>query len=391
MLAPATVDESLKYLQQIFKSPAALPPSSLYLEEGVILYGAGQLGVMAVEYLRAIDIPVHSVIDRAAQSDQMFMDSIPLIPLSQAQPQGDVPLLITTVSAPYSEISASLQAQGWNKILPFYDFAQIFATQHPLNNGWFSGDLRSTEHTQIENVIKTLNDPLSRAAYLQFLAWRCLREDWIFENAPINVNDRFFIPQVIELLSEQEHFVDVGSYDGRVFHQFLNICNNRFQSALLIEPDRDNYARLSHETQKLSSEVHSKVELLNMAVAETNDEKGFSHGFGFMSRLDFPKADETVTTTTIDQLSPTCTLLKLHIEGSEMNALAGAFNTLQRERPIIMATVYHNRDGLWKLPRWLMDNLTDYQFHFRLHNWCGTGAVIYAIPEERLSSRQRKT
>lgn len=387
---PLTANESLKYLQIIFESPATKLPSSLYLEQGVILYGAGQLGSMAVEYLRAIEIPVHSIIDRAAQPGQLFMDSIPLIPLSQAQPQDDIPLLVTTVSAPYSEIAAGLQAQGWNKVLPFYDFAQIFATQHPLNNGWFSGELLPEERTEIERVVTTLIDPQSRAAYIQFLAWRCLREDWIFKDAPINVSDRFFIPQVVALLSEQEHFVDVGSYDGRVFRQFLTLCNNRFESALLIEPDHDNYAQLSQETQQLPADLRSKVKLLNMAVSETNDEQSFSHGFGFMSRLDFPMTDGTIATTTLDQLNPPCTLLKLHIEGSEMNALDCAITTLKRERPIVMVTVYHNRDGLWKLPLWLMDNLTDYQFLFRLHNWCGTGAVIYAIPEERSSSHQKE-
>lgn len=46
-------------------------------------------------------------------------------------------------------------------------------------------------------------------------------------------------------------------------------------------------------------------------------------------------------------------------------------------------TAYHNEAGLWPLPTWLMDNLTSYRHYFRLHSWCGTGAVIYCVPEER--------
>jgi len=49
----------------------------------------------------------------------------------------------------------------------------------------------------------------------------------------------------------------------------------------------------------------------------------------------------------------------------------------------VLATVYHNEDGIWKTAHWLMDTLPDYRFLFRAHSWCGTGAVIYAIPEER--------
>jgi hypothetical protein len=31
-----------------------------------------------------------------------------------------------------------------------------------------------------------------------------------------------------------------------------------------------------------------------------------------------------------------------------------------------------------------METLPDYRFLFRIHSWCGTGAVIYAIPDERI-------
>jgi hypothetical protein len=30
-----------------------------------------------------------------------------------------------------------------------------------------------------------------------------------------------------------------------------------------------------------------------------------------------------------------------------------------------------------------MQTLSGYRFLFRNHSWCGTGAVIYAIPQER--------
>ena len=32
---------------------------------------------------------------------------------------------------------------------------------------------------------------------------------------------------------------------------------------------------------------------------------------------------------------------------------------------------------------WLMETLSGYRFLFRNHSWCGTGSVIYGIPEER--------
>jgi hypothetical protein len=75
--------------------------------------------------------------------------------------------------------------------------------------------------------------------------------------------------------------------------------------------------------------------------------------------------------------------VKLHLEGAELLALTGARETLLSSRPIVAATVYHNADGIWKTALWLMQTLPNYSFLFRLDSWCGTGAIIYAIPSER--------
>jgi hypothetical protein len=89
--------------------------------------------------------------------------------------------------------------------------------------------------------------------------------------------------------------------------------------------------------------------------------------------------------STLDALRLTLSFLKLHLEGAELPTLKGARETLLSSRPIVAATVYHNADGIWKTPLWLMQTLPDYRFLFRAHSWCGTGAVVYAIPDERAS------
>ena len=79
----------------------------------------------------------------------------------------------------------------------------------------------------------------------------------------------------------------------------------------------------------------------------------------------------------------TPTYMKFHLEGWELPALKGANRTIREHRPIIAVTSYHNEQGIYELPSWLMENLASYKFIFRLHSWCGTGAVTYCIPLER--------
>ena len=108
----------------------------------------------------------------------------------------------------------------------------------------------------------------------------------------------------------------------------------------------------------------------------------FYEGLGYASQLSGLGKSE-VSVTTIDQMCLSSSFVKLHLEGSELAALKGAQETISRCRPIIAATSYHNHLGLWELPKWLMGHLDNYRFFMRLHSWCGTGAVVYAIPEER--------
>ena len=66
--------------------------------------------------------------------------------------------------------------------------------------------------------------------------------------------------------------------------------------------------------------------------------------------------------------------------------MRGARQTLIECRPIVATTVYRNDDGICRTVLWLMETLPHYRFLFRLHSWCGTGAVVYAIPNERIGA-----
>jgi hypothetical protein len=91
-----------------------------------------------------------------------------------------------------------------------------------------------------------------------------------------------------------------------------------------------------------------------------------------------------VLTGTIDAAGLAPGFIKLHLEGGELDALRGGLATISKSRPVIALTVYHDADGLWRTASWMRENLTDYVLLMRTHSWCGTGAVIYAIPGERL-------
>jgi FkbM family methyltransferase len=366
-------------LKEIFAGVPAEPRK--YDAGSVVLYGAGELGKLALDFLSYVGIKVEFALDRAVMGGTLLGGSIPVYRPEMISEKEKYLILVTTVNAPFSEIYEQLQNQGFNKIVPFYDYALQFSDRHPLNNGWFSGPLTSEDKKQISEVLTGFGDDQSRAAYLQFLAWRILREDWIFEDCTVFKGNRFFIDQIKKAISDDERFLDVGAYDGRVFLQFLSFTGNKFYSALMIEPDEKNFELLQKTIEKLPMDIKSRISLKLCALSSESGKHGFAQGFGYASRLHDKKQNE-VDIYKLDDLHFPVSFLKLHVEGHEFDVLQGGITQIQNNRPILAITVYHNRDGLWKIPVFLQEHIFDYVFYFRMHSWCGTGAVVYGVPKK---------
>ena len=298
---------------------------------------------------------------------------------------GDVPesvkrevlVAVSVATSPYVPLERSLFALGFRHVVPFYDLAENFRHIHPLSNGWFAPQLSDDDQTSTAMVLARWDDDVSRAHHLQFLAWRRVREEWTFETAPPSGN-RFFIPQVTSVLHRDEVFVDGGAYHGTVTESFVAQTKGAFRQIVAVEPDPRS--RVKVEAVLKSGLPHDpRVSLLGCALADREGEAPFHDGLGYASQL-AETGRTRVTLRPLDTLDVSPTFIKLHLEGAELEALKGARQTLLSHRPIVAATVYHNADGIWQTPLWLMANLPDYRILFRINCWCGTGAVVYAIP-----------
>jgi hypothetical protein len=76
--------------------------------------------------------------------------------------------------------------------------------------------------------------------------------------------------------------------------------------------------------------------------------------------------------------------ISIHNEGCELKTLEENMQLFQKYRPEIDVSCYHSRDGLWKIEKFLMNNLPNYTWTFRLTAYMGQGAYITGCPKERL-------
>jgi FkbM family methyltransferase len=349
------------------------------------LYGAGNLGRLARNFVQAVGRDVAMVLDRNAHAmaDDPAWIGIALRHPDEVQERDKRHLLfaVCVATSPYVPLQRSLHEIGFRHVVPFYDWAENFRDRHPLSNGWFAPPLAAADRTATGEVLSRWDDDTSRAHHLQFLAWRRLREEWTFEDAPVPDCERFFIPAVTQVLHERESLLDGGAHHGLVSEALASHTGGRFAQIVAIEPDPASRGTM---TGRLRSALGQdpRVAVVDCALGERSGDALFHGGLDYASQLS-STGTMTVQVRTIDSLGVSPSFIKLHLEGHELSALKGARETLARCRPIVAVTVYHNADGIWKTPAWLMETLPASRFLFRVHSWCGTGAVVYAIPHER--------
>lgn len=363
---------------------AQSPFGPVPVDRPLALYGAGNLGQLARDYLNAVQRDFVVAIDRAADrlgADPQWAGVRILAPeMVPDEIKHAVRLAVSVVTTPYVPLEASLLADGFNDIVPFYDIAEGFRHLHPLSNGWFAAPLTARDRCNTAAVLAQWDDDVSRAHHLQFLAWRRLRQEWTFVGTPVANDNRFFIPEVCRVLREDEVFIDGGAHHGEVSEAFATAVGV-FRQIVAIEPDPTSHARLVENFNNRFNDGAQTI-VHDCALSDTEGEALFHDGLDYASQLS-ATGRMYVMRRRLDTLNLEPTVVKLHLEGGELPALKGARDTLLKQRPIVLATVYHNDDGIWRTAQWLMATLPDYHFLFRTHSWCGTGAVIYAIPRER--------
>jgi FkbM family methyltransferase len=375
---------AIAQLADILSAPPGSGPRAI--DGPFALYGAGKLGRMAMDFFQHARLAPTIVVD--VNADQVrdvpsWQSCNVLLPSEvPAHMKRALPLVVSVATVCFTELAESLQSQGWRDVVPLYDVMEAYRCCYPIGNGWFMGDMDGAEQQMVEQVLAGWSDDISRAHHLQFIAWHRLRQDWVCDGAPVDLDHRYVIPEVASLLGDREVFVDVGAHRGETAKVFRETVKNRFREIVMFEPDARNADVLKAGLASLPEGVRRRHRLLTQALCRRAGKRPFFSQLGYGSQLcEFGR--DMVEVTTLDDTDVAPSYLKLHLEGHELDALQGAEKTIRRHRPIIAVTTYHSEAGLWKLPSWLMERLTDYRFYLRLHSWCGTGAVMYCLPNER--------
>ena len=351
--------------------------------DGVYIYGAGDLGRLALEYCEARNIKVVGFLDRdkdgviMSRSGRAYNVRRPGSCSKMAMQSQCVAVAIAT--QPYWPIHSELVGLGWYAILPFYHLSSTSSKCHPLNNGWRIGNVSDEEIHLTSEVFYRWADDQSRMHYEAFLAWhKHFEEIPLSGDIKIAPQLRYVIPEVLKALDTRSNqFVDIGSHVGDSLSRMKD-AGVIFKHYILFEPDDDSRSGLQANLNKLLPEG-VKAEIYSEVIADRQGRAKFQSGLGYCSQLwGWAKEDREVRT--LDSYGFKPDFLKVHTEGSEESVFQGAKDTVSNSRPVITFSVYHRRQGFCQDIHSVMSIFTNYSWYFRLHGYQGTGAFVYGIP-----------
>lgn len=176
---------------------------------------------------------------------------------------------------------------------------------------------------------------------------------------------------------EGEIFVDAGCYNGMSSYNAQIWSQNRLKKVYAFEPDKNNYPACESRIKSLGCEY----EIINAATWSEKTELIFDeNSFGQASKVS-SNGNVHVSADSIDNVlrERPATYIKLDVEGSELETLKGATNTIKKYRPKLAISLYHKPEDIVTLPLYIESLGMDYKYYIRHYQtrWCET--ILYAF------------
>ena len=187
--------------------------------------------------------------------------------------------------------------------------------------------------------------------------------------------DQYFPPDLIKL-SDHERLMDIGAFNGDTIRDFVSRTQGKFDRIFSFEVDAVNFKVLQENVRQIPEQ--SRIKIFNLgiwdsecditySIGKSQSTVGSGEGKGHVVPLDDVLRDEKVT------------FIKMDIEGAELQALRGAKNIIQAQKPKLAICVYHDFRHLWEIPLYIKSLAPEYKIYLRHHTNLEYETVCYAV------------
>lgn len=358
------------------------PSDLLRGRKEVILYGAGNVGRDVLSILSRHGVSVECFLDRNARQGSRW-NGVPVHRPEEGPRGSGLPVVISIFNrgVDASEVSGLLRALGYGPIISFVDLHAAYPEELG-NRFWLTHrEIYRRNEASIAAASGVWADEASRFLFDELIAFR-KSGDYRRLPKPV-VKETQYLPSNIPGWPGDQplRLVDCGAYDGDTVTSFER-AGPPLEAVAAFEPDLESFRKLATWARSRPSTPSLELTLWPCGVGARTGLAPFCSGLGESSRVGAAGDDLTLFVALDDVLAGfRPNLVKLDVEGSELEALHGAARLIERHRPGLAVCVYHRPEHLWEIPLLLRDRELGYRFHLRLYGFDGFELVLYAVPE----------
>jgi FkbM family methyltransferase len=338
-----------------------------------LIYGAGGFGRELFDLLNKCGTNVLGFIDSRVNADDVSPSSSAAFSIA-----GDIPILLGVFS-PQPDVRAidrDLRMAGFTQVISPAALMHILRRHHvSFRKYWLSSDDKDLKDLESNASLfrSLLSDHKSQVLFDDLVEYR-LHGEVSSSPEPELLSDQYVGMDLNFFASTKEGLiVDCGAYTG---DSILNwrLVGFEGRTVLALEPDSGNFRQLTLTCRELDVVTTA----IPVGVAKQSGQFEL-RGEGPSTQL-VESENGTVPCVAIDDLviNQRVSLIKMDIEGGELDALRGAHETIFRNKPHLAISVYHNPSDLWRIGQWLAALNLNYEFHLRCYGHQGYDVVLYA-------------
>ena len=250
---------------------------------------------------------------------------------------------------------------------------ELYVPDVPVyGNILFSREFYESNIAVIDEVAAHLADDTSCSCYENYINYKLSGDMKYLASCESSEDEEF------DLLSGMRGgcFIDLGAYYGDTVKRYLEKFSC-IDSCIAVEPERHSFAKLSAYAEELADKGVN-IRCINALVGgktgvqQVSDSRGRGTRAAVNSNVVLKNTRE-IDVITVDSLGlDNVSFIKFDVEGSELEAIEGARETILKSRPLMKIACYHRSEDVFALVKKVLEIRSDYKVYMR-HTRCIPG------------------
>ncbi len=285
-------------------------------------------------------------------------------------------------------LNSDLEIRGFKEML--LEFPELIVKKYRDSHAWLSEGCFDPVHVGCEGYFSEVKSREIAKCWMKF-------RETLNPAYYVEPQSSQYVPDdlnwIKKLDKDEVSFLDIGAYTGDTYEFFIKKFHDsgkNISDYFAFEVDQKNFIQLGVNIRSFSKK-YPKTQAMALPLGIWNDHGLIHMSSDGSSTQVFKNAarDETsslIPAARLDDLflSMPVDVIKMDIEGSEKEALAGAENIIREHSPVLLISLYHKPEDLWKIPALINGINPNYDMYIRVHAHLFIETVLYCVPKQGL-------